>query len=122
LVDCHPEVSEPTAIYSGGIIDFFEARRRLSAEFERDKETKKKLGHDKAVARHKCSVEPTSRLKPALISLAVLAFLLVGIFCITEFATPRLTDTDQLGLADRDVPNQDAVTFDQAIQAFSGRR
>ena len=125
LVDCHPEVSEPTMIYSGGVIDFFEAHRRLSAEFERDKETERKLRHVKAVTRHKYSVEPASPLKSAsyfLISLAALASLLVGIFCIKEFATPRMTDTDQLRLAVRDVPNQGAVTFDQAMQALSGRR
>jgi hypothetical protein len=125
LVDCHPEVSEPTMIYSGGVIDFFEARRRLSAEFERDKETQTRLRHGKAVARHKYLVEPASSLKPTfyfLISLAVLASLLVGIFCIKEFATPRMTDTDQLRLAVRDLPNQGAVTFDQAMQALSGRR
>ena len=104
LVDCHPEVTEPTMIYSGGVIDFFEAHRRLSAEFERDKETERKLRHVKAVARHKYSVEPASPLKSAsyfLISLAALASLLVGIFCIKEFATPRMTDIDQLRLASR---------------------
>jgi hypothetical protein len=124
LVDCNPEVNEATMIYSGGVIDFFEAHRRLSAEFERDKETGRKLRHVKAVARHKYSVEPASLLKSAfyfLISLAALASLLVGIFCIKEFATPRMTDTDQLRLAVRDVPNQGAVTFDQAMQALSGR-
>jgi hypothetical protein len=125
LVDCHPEVSEPTMIYSGGVIDFFEARRRLSAEFERDKETETKLRHGKAAARHKYSVEPASLLRPAfyfLISLAAIASSLIGIFCIKEFATPRMTDTDQLRLAVRDVPNQPTVTFDQAMQALSGRR
>jgi hypothetical protein len=125
LADCHPEVREPTMIYSGGIIDFFEARRRLSAEFERDKETETKLRHGKAVAGHKYSVEPASALKPAfyfLISLAGLASLLAGIFCMKEFTTPRMTDTDQLHLAVRDLPNQGSVTFDQAMQALSGRR
>jgi len=125
LVDCHPEVREPTMIYSGGVIDFFAARRRLSSEFERDKETETKLLHGKAVARSKYSVEPASPLKPAfyfLVSLAALASLLVGILCITEFAIPRMIDTDQLGAAVRDVPNQDAVTFDQAMEALSGRR
>src|SRR6266478_9955562 len=125
LVDCHPEVSEPTMIYSGGVVDFFEAHRRLSGEFERDKETETKLRHVKAVARHKYSVEPASTLKSAfyfLISLAALASLFVGIFCIKEFVTPRMTDTDQLRLAVRDVPNQGAVTFDQAMPALSGRR
>ena len=125
LVDCHPEVSEPTMIYSGGAIDLFKARRRLSAEFEQDKETEPKLRQGQAVARHKYSVEPASPLKPAfyfLISLAALASLLVGIFCIKEFETSRMTDTDQLSLAVQDVPNQGAVTFDQAMQALSGRR
>jgi hypothetical protein len=125
LVDCHPEVSEPTMIYSGGVIDFFEARRRLSMEFVRGKETETKLRYGQALGRPKYSVEPASPLKPTfyfLISLAALASLLVGIFCIKEFATPRMTDTDQLRLAVRDVPNQDAVTFDQAMQALSGRR
>jgi hypothetical protein len=53
-------------IYSGGVIDFVEARRRLSAEFERNKETETKLLQGKAIARYKSSVEPASRLKPAL--------------------------------------------------------
>jgi hypothetical protein len=125
LVDCHPEVSEPAMIYSGGVIDFFEARRRLSREFERGKETDTKLRHGQALARHKYSVEPARPLKPTfyfLISLAALASLLIAIFCIREFATPRMTDTDQLRLAVRDVPNQGAVTFDQAMQALGGRR
>jgi hypothetical protein len=125
LVDCHPEVSEPPMIYSGGVIDFFEARRRLSTEFERGKATETKLRHGQALARLKYSVEPTSPLKLtfySLISLAALASLLVWIFCMKEFATPRTTDTDQLRLAVRDVPNQGAVTFDQAMQALSGRR
>jgi hypothetical protein len=122
LVDCHPEVSEPTMIYSGGVTDFFEARRRLSAEFQRNKETETKLLQGKAVARSEYSVEPASRLKPAfyfLVSLVALASLLVGIFCI---AIPRMTDTDQLGAVVRDVPNQGAVTFDQAMEALSARR
>ena len=125
LVDCHPEVSEPAMIYSGGVIDFFEARRRLSAEFQRNKETETKLLHGKAVARSEYSVEPARPLKPTfyfLISLAALASLLIAIFCIREFATPRMTDTDQLGAAVRDVPNQGAVTFDQAMEALSARR
>ena len=125
LIDCHPEVSEPTMIYSGGVIDFFVARRRLSTEFERGKETDTKLRHGQALARHKYSVEPASPLKPTfyfLISLAALASLLVAIFCIREFANPRMTDTDRLRLAVRDVPNQGAVTFDQAMQTLSGRR
>jgi hypothetical protein len=110
-------------IYSGGVIDFVGARRRLSAEFERDKETETKLLHGKTVARYKYSVEPTSPLKPALyflISLAALASLLVGIFYIKEFATPRMTD--QLRLAVRDVPNQGAASFDQAMRTLSDRR
>jgi hypothetical protein len=83
LIDCHPEVRESTMIYSGGVIDFVEARRRLSAEFERNKETETKLLHGKAMAGYKYSVEPASPLKPALyllISLAALASLLLGIF------------------------------------------
>jgi hypothetical protein len=125
LVDCHPEVSEPTMIYSGGFIDFFAARRRLSAEFERNKETETKLLQVKAVARSKYSAEPASPLKRGfyfLVSLAALASLLVGIFCIKDFVIPRMTDTDQLGAAVRDVPNQGAVTFDQAMEALSARR
>jgi hypothetical protein len=125
LVDCHPEVSEPTVIYSGSVIDFFEAGRRLSAEFQQDKETETKLLPGKAVARYKYSVEPASPLRAAfyfLMSLAVLASLLVGIFCIKEFAIPRMTGTDQPGAAVRDVPKQGAVTFDQAMATLSGRR
>ena len=53
--------------------------------------------------------------------LAALASLLVGTFYIKEFATPRMTDTDQLLLAVRDVPNQGADTFDQAMQALNER-
>jgi hypothetical protein len=124
LVDCHPEVRESTMIYSGGVIDFVEARRRLSAEFERNKETETKLLQGKAIARYKYSVELASPLKPALyflISLAALVSLLLGIFYIKEFATPRITDTDQLRLAARDVPNQAAVTFDQAMQTLTER-
>jgi hypothetical protein len=121
LVDCHPEVSEPTMIYSGGVIEFFEARRRLSAEFEPDKETEIKLQHSKVLARQKYSVEPAGPLKSALyfvISLAALASLLVG---IKEFVAPRMADTDQQLLAVRGEPNQGVVTFDQAMQALSGR-
>jgi hypothetical protein len=120
LVDCLPEVREPTMIYSGGAIDFSAARRRLSAEFERNKETETKRRHDKTLARYRYSVEPADPLKPALyfvISLAALASLLIG---IKELAAPRMTDTDQLRLAVRDVPNQ--VTFDQAMQSLSDRR
>jgi len=125
FVDCHPEVSEPTMIYSGGVIDFFEARRRLSAEFKQNKEAETELQHGKAVARSKYSVEPAVALKPRfyfLVSLAALASLLVGIFCIKEFAIPRMTDTDQPGADARDVRNQGAVTFDQDMEALSARR
>src|SRR5258708_37340202 len=111
LVDCHPEVSEPTMIYSGGVIDFFEARRRLSAEFQRNKETETKLLHGKAVARSEYSVEPASSLKPAfyfLVSLVALASLLFGILCIS---LPRITDTVQLGTAVRDGRKQAADSF-----------
>ena len=112
-------------IYSGGVIDFFEARRRLSAEFQRNKEAETELQHGKAVARSKYSVGPAVALKPRfyfLVSLAALASLLVGIFCIKEFAIPRMTDTDQPGADARDVRNQGAVTFDQAMEALSARR
>jgi hypothetical protein len=33
-VDYHPDVSEATAAYSASVIDFFEARRRLSSYSE----------------------------------------------------------------------------------------
>jgi hypothetical protein len=122
LVDSHPEVSEPTMIYSGSVIDFSETRRRLSAEFEWDKETETKLQHGKALVGHKYSVEPANPLKLAFYFVILLAALISLLVAIKEFAAPRMADTDQLRLAVRDVPNQGAVTFDQAMQALSGRR
>jgi hypothetical protein len=41
----HPEVSEATAVYSASVIDVFEARRRLSPEYEGTaKEAEKEQG------------------------------------------------------------------------------
>lgn len=90
------------------VIDFFEARRRLSLEPEGTaKEAEIKQGHRKAVY--------------WLISLAGLVSLLVGILCLMEFAPPRAADADQLRLAAGGEPSQAKVTLGQAIQALSVR-
>jgi hypothetical protein len=70
----HSEVSEATAVCSASVIDIFEARRRLSPEYEGTaKEAEKEQGYRKAVC--------------WLISLAALVSLLVGMFCLMESAT-----------------------------------
>ena len=85
-LDCHPDVSEPTADYSASVNDFFEARRRLSSESEGiAKEAEIEQRHRKAVY--------------WLISLAALISLLVGVLCLLEPMTPRTAGADQLDLA-----------------------
>jgi hypothetical protein len=121
LVDCHPEVSEPTMIYSGGIIDFVGTRRRLSAEFKRNKETETKLHRRKALVRQKYSMVPDRPLKTALYFVIALAALVSLLVAMESFAAPRMADTDQLRLAVQDVPNEGTVTFGQAMQAVSRR-
>ena len=107
-VDYHPDVSEPTADYSASVIDFFEARRRLSSETEGiTKEAKIEQGRHKAVY--------------WLISFAALVSLLVGILCLMESARPRTAGTDQLSVAAGGEPSQAEVTLGQAIQALSVR-
>jgi hypothetical protein len=105
----HSEVSEATAVCSASVIDVFEARRRLSPEYEGTaKEAAKEQGYRKAVC--------------WLISLAALVSLLVGMFCLMESATLQTADTGQLILAVRGVPSQGEVAFGQAVQALSVRR
>ena len=107
-VDYHPDVCEATAAYSASVIDFFEARRRLSSESEwTAKEAEKEKGHREGVY--------------WLISLAALVSLLVGILCLVESATPQTARSGQLRLAAGGVPSQGEVTFGQAIQALSVR-
>ena len=107
-VDYHPEVSEPTVAYSASLIDFFEARRRLSSESAGSaKEAEIAQGHRKAVY--------------WLIALAALVSLLVGILWLMESATPQTASTDQLRLAAGGEPSQGEVTLGQAIQALSVR-
>jgi hypothetical protein len=104
----HPDMSQATAAYSASMIDVFEARRRLSSEFEATaKEAEKEQGHRRAVY--------------WLISLAALISWLVGILCLMESATLQTAGTDQPGLAAGGVPTQGEVTFGQAVQALSGR-
>ena len=104
----NPEVSEATAVCSATVIDVFEARRRLSPEYEGTaKEAEKEQGHGKAVY--------------WMISLAALVSLLVGMLCLMESATLQTADTDKLSLAARGVPSQGEVAFGQALQALSVR-
>jgi hypothetical protein len=103
-VDYHPEVSEPTA----SLIDFLEARRRLSSESEGSaQEAEIAQGHRKAGY--------------WLIALAALVSLLVGILWLMESATPQTASTDQLRLAAGGEPSQGEVTLGQAIQALGVR-
>jgi hypothetical protein len=54
-----------------------------------------------------------------LIALAALISLIVGIFFLAESGSTRTTHLYQVRLAAEGIPNQGAVTFDQAIQMLS---
>jgi hypothetical protein len=56
-----------------------------------------------------------------LIALAALISLVVGIFFLAESGSTRTTDLYQVRSAAEGMPNQGAVTFDQAIQMLSVR-
>jgi hypothetical protein len=56
-----------------------------------------------------------------LIALAALISLVVGIFFLAESGSTRTTDLYQVRSAAEGIPNQGAVTFDQAIQMLSIR-
>ena len=56
-----------------------------------------------------------------LIALAALISLVVGIFFLAESGSTRTMDPYQVRLAAEGIPNQGAVTFDQAIQMLSVR-
>lgn len=102
------DVTELTASCSDTAIDLFGVRRRPPSKFEETaKETEIERRHRKAL----CS----------LISLAVLIYLLVGILWLTESATPRKADPEQLDVSAESAQIQGEVTLGQAIQALSGR-
>ena len=56
-----------------------------------------------------------------LIALAALIALVVGIFFLAESGSTQTTDLYQVRSAAEGIPNQGAVTFDQAIQMLSVR-
>ena len=56
-----------------------------------------------------------------LISLVALVFLLVGILCLLESATPRRASADQLWFAAEGEPSEAEIALGQAIQAISVR-
>ena len=56
-----------------------------------------------------------------LISLVALVFLLVGILCLLESATPRRASADQLRFAAEGEPSEAEIALGQAIQAISVR-
>ena len=56
-----------------------------------------------------------------LVALAALIFLVVGILFLAESGSTQTTDLYHQRLATEGIPNQGAVTFDQAIQMLSVR-
>jgi hypothetical protein len=56
-----------------------------------------------------------------LISLVALVFLLVGILCLLESATPRRASADQLRFAAEGEPSEAEIALGQAIQPISVR-
>ena len=107
-VDYHPHATQPTAVYSASVVDFFEAgMRRPPGSEETGKEAAIEQGNRKAGY--------------WLISLAGLISLLVGILSLFESVKPRTAGTDQRDLAAEGAPSHVEVTIGEAIQALGVR-
>jgi hypothetical protein len=106
LIDNHANVSEPTTLRSGSVIDHSGARL---------------LSLEPAATNKRARIELRLRLFAYwLMLLAAVVVFAAGIFCLVESAKMRQTESEQARLAE-DVPPRSTVTFGQALQAVSVR-
>jgi hypothetical protein len=96
-VDYHPDESEPPVANS--VNAYFEKPCLLPPE---SGETTEETEHH--------------NVADWLISLAALAFLVLGFLCIVESGIPRATDANQERLTTEGMASQTAVTFDEAMR------